>query len=140
MIDVGKNTYNKLIPQYTHEYLLSKRKIPTFKEPTIIPNITLTENFVQDIPDDATKKIIKHMNTYNQLQFCNTNKKIKTLCKNISPHLETLSYQLQYKTMAVGYQILIIKENKIYSMFLTDLVNMKSKFIKLKLPTIVCYI
>jgi hypothetical protein len=37
--------------------------------------------------------------------------------------------------MAVGYQILIIKENKIYSMFLTDLVNMKSKFIKLKLPT-----
>lgn len=136
LIDVGKGTYSKLIPEYTHEYLLSQRNlVPMNIQTSIVPNVTLTKDFIPNLPDDVTIEIIKNMTTYNQLQFCNSNKQIHKLCKEINGTMEILKYNLQPKTMAVTYErIIIIKNNEIYQISITDIIKNNTKMDKLILP------
>lgn len=115
-VDVGKGAYNKLIPDYTHEYLLSRRTIlPISTKKEVVSNVTLTKDFVPNLPDDVTMEIIKNMTTYNQLQFCHSNKQVYALCQKVSNRMDTLKYNLKLKTMAISYnKIVIIKNDEIH--------------------------
>lgn len=79
---------------------------------TIGKQHVITNHNKAEIPDDVVVELVKHMKTYDRLEFCSTDKHIHTLCQTVpGDNIQVILYNLQYKKMIIYRQLIFIINN-----------------------------